>query len=55
MYGLQDPETVLKMMEERYGKIHFNRMDGCFLSPFCFISSLLADGLRLTRLTSWLG
>lgn len=43
-YGLQDPETVLKMMEERYGKIHFNRwMDVSFLLFVSFHLSWLMD------------
>lgn len=55
MYKLQDPETVLKVMAETYGKTHFNSPDGCFLSSICFFSSLLAAAGGLRVLTPWLG
>lgn len=50
VYRLWDLDMVLQMMAERSRKIHFNSPDGRFLSPACFISSLLAaaDGLRVT-------
>lgn len=53
MYRLQDLDMVLPVMAERPRKIHFSSLDGCCLSPTCFISCLLAaaDGLRALQRT----
>lgn len=51
----RNPETVLKMVVERHGKIHFN--SGWMFSFHRFISSLLAaaGGLRQSGLGGILG
>lgn len=53
-YMILKPEIDLKATKaimERCGQVHFTSLCGCFLSPGCSISSLLAgaDGLRQSK------